>query len=77
MKRTINEKKALRYIYLTIFLNIFGFGLFGYMERTMNIIGVAFALGIYGLSLGILCYNCYSLGWEYKRISKEEQNEIN
>ena len=43
----------------------------------MNIIGVAFALGIYGLSLGILCYNCYSLGWEYKRISKEEQNEIN
>ena len=72
MNRTINERKALKGILISLGINMIGFGLFGYTERVESIIGVVISLGLYSLSLLFFGYNCYSLGWEYKRINLED-----
>ena len=72
MRKTINERKALRYIYIGLSLNIIFFSLFGFASKDTRIIWMIITEFGWIISGMILCYNCYSLGWEYKRISMEE-----
>ena len=75
MKRTINERKSLIRIFYFFPINLFSIAIFGFSIREPNIIlGTICILG-YFISLGILFYNFYSLGWEYKRISLKEKNK--
>lgn len=75
MKTTINEKKAKRYILISFIINYFSLAIFGLSVRNPNIILGVLCITGYFVSLMILGYNCYSLGWEFKRISMEEEDD--
>lgn len=72
MRRGINEKKAWKNIFIgTAVLFIF-IGVYGFSAKTENIILAAISIVIILGSWLIVCYSFYSLGWEYKRLSLEE-----
>jgi hypothetical protein len=79
MIRTINERKAWKYIFIFLPINVLCFGFYAYATKIDNIILGACILGMYFISLMILTYEFYSLGWEYKRIqlndTKGSENE--
>ncbi len=72
MNRTINEKKALKIITLSFPLNFISLFLMLLGLREEFIIIYALGIGGYAFTLMLLYYGAYSLGWEYKRISLED-----
>lgn len=72
MKRTINEIKAWRNLFVFYIINLISFTTYSIAVRKDNIILGALMLGPYISSLFFLIYNGYSLGWEYKRLQQEE-----
>ena len=65
---TINEKKANKYILMGFIINYISLLIFSYSISSQQVI--LGAVGVCGWMIGIIIfgYNCYSLGWEYKRI---------
>lgn len=75
MKRTINENKAWKKVYISfplfiIALNTFTFGI---LKNYITIITISYLIMI--TCILFIFYSGYSLGWEYKRISQKETNE--
>jgi len=76
MNKTINEKKALRIVSYSPLVN--------YLSLFMLLVGMhkqiwaLFALGIvcWIVSLFTLFWGAYSLGWEYKRLSLEDDAPV-
>ncbi len=75
MKRTINEKKAWRRIFLSFPLVLLSITLM-IGSAVENPFPGVYLFGIVLLvSLAILCFAFYSLGWEYKRIEVQGYRE--
>ena len=70
---TINERRAWRFIFISFIINIISLGIFGWSVREPTIILGAICISGYFISLIFLCYNFYSVGWEYKRINMEAE----
>lgn len=68
----INEKLAWKRIYILTPVFFLSFALFGASVRIDNIIGGVFFMCLSFASVILLCLCFYSLGWEYKRMSLEE-----
>lgn len=77
MRRTINEKKAHRYIFVGFLIHCMSLGILGMSAREQIIILGSLSLCGCFVGLVLLCYNFYSLGWEYKRIDIEGDSHKN
>ena len=74
MRKSINERKAWRWTKIIIFINLLGnLGLMIFSQR-LSLWAVPFN------ALTLLCgiflwYQGYKIGWEYKRLSMEEDSQ--
>lgn len=73
MIRTINEKKATRLIFVGFIINYLSIFILGWSIRKPMLLLGAIGVGGYFVGLMLLCYNFYSLGWEYKKIDLDSQ----
>lgn len=73
MERTINEKNAWKHIILGVFTMTILIGAYGYSVSINNILSVSIVLSMLMFNMIFLFYNFYSLGWEYKKISMEDE----
>lgn len=69
MKRTINEKKAVRGLFLGTFLFAIGLLMFAVGMKLILIEVTITGWLITWCALGWIVWSAYSLGWEYKRLS--------
>ena len=69
MRRTVNEKRAMRYFVASIIGFSINIGTFGVSVVEQNVILGALSIALLFTSFMYFGYSCYSLGWEYKRIS--------
>lgn len=72
MNRTINERKAVRNISIYGIVNYISIFILIETARDPTIFFGAIGVISYIVSMLGLSYNCYSLGWEYKRISMND-----
>ncbi len=76
MKRTINERKALKRIFIFGVINVLSLVGYATAIKIDSLILGALMIFPYILSLFLSIYNGYSLGWEYKRLQLEDAQDI-